>query len=296
VEQLFHIPKIYTSVLLESLHFAKYDKGWSYPNHRHFLFEFIYCAAGSMEQWVNGQPYVLHEGDSLIIKNGLFHHTEPLSVNTDVFVFHFDIDVKEVQSIFQLIPSPFIPSDHPGDGAFSVRRSVNDFIAQHESFLIRHDPSSAMAQSEQTGAAIYLLRMQTQMLEFICSLADYFSKETNLFVHNRMTPSQIHLAHEAAYHLELHSEKRFQINELAKTMGVHRSYLSTCFKRVYGMSPRAYLTKIKIRTAKQLLQHNDWTIEEIAAKLEFSSPAHFSTFFQNTVGQSPLKYRNQLYD
>jgi AraC-like DNA-binding protein len=297
LEQLFRIPKLYTSILLEGLHYAKVEKGWSYPNHRHFLFEFIYCASGSMEQWVNGQPFVLKEGDSLIVKSSLQHHTAPLTEDTEFFVFHFDVDMKEVQTIFQIMANPLIPAQQPGQdqdraGTFSVSEWVRGFIAEFSETLVRHDASLIREVDERLASSVKLLRMQMRILEFIGLLADYYIKETNLLEPNKLNASQIHLAHEVAYQLELHSGERFQINELAKKVGVHRSYLSSCFKQVYGIAPREYFTKIKARSAKQLLQNTDLTIEEIAAKLDFSSPAHFSKFFQNAVGLSPLKYRN----
>lgn len=295
MEQLFHIHKLYTSLLLDSFHYIKVEKGWSYPNHRHFLFEFIYCASGTMEQWVNGQPFLLQEGDSLIIKYGLYHHTAALKEDAEFFVFHFDIDVKEVQSIFQIISNPLIHSQQECAGAFSISLWVNEFIQEFKELLIQQQDALKVSVGESLHSSVRLLRMQIRVLDFICLLADYFIKETDVFVSNQITPAQINLAHEVAFQLELHSGERLLINELAKKVGVHRSYLSTCFKLVYGTSPREYLTKIKTRSAKQLLHNTDLTIEEIAVKLEFSSPAHFSKFFHNSAGLSPLKYRNQLH-
>ncbi|WP_165972191.1 helix-turn-helix domain-containing protein [Paenibacillus piri] len=296
MEQLFRIPKLYTSILLESLHYAKVEKGWTYPNHRHFIFEFIYCASGSMEQWVNGQPFVLKEGDSLIVKSGLYHHTAPLSEDTEFFVFHFDVDMKEVQTIFQIAANPLIPSQERTQsdqaGIFSVSSWVKGFIEEFGETLIKHEDSLIKEVEERLASSVILLRMQMRILDFIGLLADYFIKDTKLLEHNKMNASQINLAHEVAYQLELHSGERLQINELAKHVGVNRSYLSSCFKQVYGIAPREYFTKIKARTAKLLLQNTDLTIEEISTKLDFSSSAHFSKFFLNTVGLSPLKYRN----
>jgi len=298
MEQLFRIPKLYSSILLESVHYAKVDQGWSYPNHRHFLFEFIYCASGSMEQWVNGQPFVLKEGDSLIIKSGLYHHTAPVAEDTEFFVFHFDVDMKEVQTIFQIVADPLIPAQQQvkegqhQKGIFSVSDWVKSFIEEFREALIQHEDSLIREVGKRLDSSVRLLRMQMRMLDFIAMLADYFIHETKLLEQNKMSVSQINLAHEVAYQLELHSGERFQINELSKKMGVHRSYLSNCFKQVYGFAPREYLTKIKSRSAKQLLQNTDLTIEEIAAKMDFSSSAHFSKFFLNAVGISPLKYRN----
>lgn len=293
MEQLFNIPKLYSSILLESLHYVKLQKGWSFPKHRHFLFEFIYCASGTMEQWVNGQPHLLKEGDALIIKYGLYHETAPLSLDSEVFVFHFDIDEKEVHTLFQMISNPIILAKPEKEGEFSVSQWVKNFIQEFGTILVQHNALHSLTMNERLEKSVMLLRMQMRVLDFICILADYFIKDSEVSLPDKMTPSQIKLANDVAYQLELHANERFQINDLAKKMGVHRSYLSNSFKQLYGISPREFLSKVKIRSAKQLLQNTDMTIEEIATKLEFSSSSHFSKFFLNTVGLSPIKFRNQ---
>lgn len=292
MEQLFNIPKLYTSILLESMHYAKVPAGWSFPNHRHSMFEFIYCASGSMEQWVNGQPYVLRDGDAILIKGGLYHHTAEIGEDTEFFVFHFDIDMKEIRSIFQLISAPLVSSRHE-DGPFNASKWVAEFIGEFKDVLLQHRDDAPKGAEDEPIQSVKLLRMQMRILDFICLLAEYFIRQSNVSIDGRISPAQLRLAHEVAFELELQAGDRLQWNELSKKMGFHRSYLSNCFKQAYGISPRAYFTKIKMRSAKQLLQNTDLTIEEIAGRLEFSSPAHFSTFFLNNEGVSPLKYRNR---
>ncbi|WP_054027319.1 helix-turn-helix domain-containing protein [Bacillus sp. FJAT-28004] len=294
MEQLFSIQKLYTSILMEWMHYAKVPKGWSFPNHKHSLFEFIYCASGRMEQWVNGQSFILQEGDSLIIKYGHVHHTAELTEDTEFFVFHFDMDMKEVQTIFQVVPNPHIPSGQEDNGICSVSRRVRDFLDEFKELLIHHNDLAEYVDNRMEQS-VKLLRMQMRVIDLICLIAEHFTRESSVYLNSSMSPAQINLAHEVAFQLESHSGERLQINELAEKTGFHRSYVSSCFKEVYGISPRKYLTKIKVRTAKQLLQNTELTVTEIAEKLEFSSPAHFSKFFLNNVGLPPLKYRNQLY-
>jgi AraC-like DNA-binding protein len=291
MEPLFNIPKLYSSILLEGLHYVKLSKGWSFPKHKHFLFEFIYCVSGTIEQWVNGQPHRLHEGDALIIKYGLYHETLPLASDSEIFVFHFDIDEKEVHMLFQMISNPVMKSEK--DVPFSISKWVKEFIHEFGTVLVQHNALHSLSMNERLEKSVTLLRMQTRVLDFICILADYFIKDSEVRLPEKLTPSQIKLANEVAYQLETHANEKFQINDLAQKLGVHRSYLSNSFKQLYGISPREFLSKVKIRSAKQLLLNTDLTIEEIATKLDFSSSSHFSKFFLSSVGLSPIKFRNQ---
>ncbi|RAP75145.1 helix-turn-helix transcriptional regulator [Paenibacillus montanisoli] len=294
MEQIFKIQRLYASILLDGMHYAKVPKGWSYPRHRHSFFEFIYCASGKMEQWVNGRSFMLMKGDVLIVKSGLVHHTAEVAEDTEFFVFHFDMDMKEVQTIFQVVPNPHIPFDPEEDTKLSFNCRVREFLDEYKEVLIHHNelnenPFNRMEQS------VKLLRMQIGIIDLVCLMAEHFTEDSNVYLNNSMTPAQINLAHEVAYQIELHSGDRLQINDLAEKTGFHRSYLSSCFKQVYGISPSEYLKKIKVRTAKQLLQYTELTVTEISNKLEFSSPAHFSKFFLNSVGLPPLKYRKSTF-
>ena len=291
MEQLFNVGKLYAAITLEGMHYANVPRGWSYPSHRHHTMEFIYCVNGCMKQWVNGQPFLIGERDCLVVKPNLAHHTEALSEDASFFVFHFDVDIAEIRSVFQMAEPPFIAANQ-GEGRLSIGGWVNDFMAEFGGLLRDKGGKSGSGNKEKLMHSVHLLRMQMRVMELICLLAQHFIRETNFGTGGAISPAQFQLASEAAHQLELHAGKRLNIQEVADALGVHRSRLSGCFKQVYGISPREYLSRIKIRSAKQLLQNTTLTIEEIAGQLEFSSPAHFSTFFQNQVGMSPQKYRN----
>jgi AraC-like DNA-binding protein len=81
---------------------------------------------------------------------------------------------------------------------------------------------------------------------------------------------------------------------LKETLAVDRSYLTQCFKQVYGVSPKSYLIQIRIRETKRLLESTDLTIDEIAERLCFSSSSHLNRSFQNILGMTPSEFRNHF--
>ena len=65
-----------------------------------------------------------------------------------------------------------------------------------------------------------------------------------------------------------------------------------CFKRVYGVTPYAYLISQRIELAQNLLSTTRKTVKEISKYLCFSSEYYFSNYFKQYVGVSPRAYRN----
>lgn len=63
------------------------------------------------------------------------------------------------------------------------------------------------------------------------------------------------------------------------------------FTVAMGCSPIKYLLNIKFNKAKDLLINSDFSINEIALLLGFSSPLYFSQQFKKNIGISPSQYR-----
>lgn len=91
-------------------------------------------------------------------------------------------------------------------------------------------------------------------------------------------------------------DPRFRISGLAALVGVSERSFSKLFAEVYGCSPKRYLTKLRLRRAKELLAANsgqEYPISEIAKQVGFSDVYHFSNFFRRECGMSPSEYRSK---
>ncbi|MCC8142972.1 MAG: helix-turn-helix domain-containing protein [Tannerellaceae bacterium] len=84
----------------------------------------------------------------------------------------------------------------------------------------------------------------------------------------------------------------FDINLLAKELGVSRSSLYTKFKALTGTSPNEFVINSKLKRAATLLKNNpELQIADIASQLGFSSPRYFSQCFKTQFHISPAEYR-----
>lgn len=88
--------------------------------------------------------------------------------------------------------------------------------------------------------------------------------------------------------------QNLRINEIAREMGVNRSYLSSTFKRLTGYSPTDYLILIRMEKAKSLLTRTNYSIGQIAAEVGYSDQLAFSRMFKRRFGESPKKYREDI--
>jgi signal transduction histidine kinase/AraC-like DNA-binding protein len=98
---------------------------------------------------------------------------------------------------------------------------------------------------------------------------------------------------QAMAYLHEHYSRSFARHHLAKTVGVSENYLSQIFHRELGLSPREYLSRIRIHKAKQLLTNTDESVTSVAGRVGFEDPAYFSRVFHKLVGESPQSYRQK---
>jgi AraC-like DNA-binding protein len=89
----------------------------------------------------------------------------------------------------------------------------------------------------------------------------------------------------------LHSQ--IHIDELAKSLGLHRSRFCGLFKGEVEVSPIQYIKKRRLEKARELLEATDLQIKEIAATVGYSESSHFVRNFEKAYGFSPRRYRAQ---
>lgn len=84
------------------------------------------------------------------------------------------------------------------------------------------------------------------------------------------------------------------LTNLAQIVHLNPSYLSRLYKQLTGVKLTDYINQVKIKKAKDLLKRSDVKIFEIASKLGYDTPAHFTRFFKKMTGITPQEYRKAL--
>ena len=96
-------------------------------------------------------------------------------------------------------------------------------------------------------------------------------------------------------YIRAHLSERIRVSELADVVGLNESYLSTLFKRETGLSVTEYVQRERIATAKNMLKYSDYTAQQIATALGFSSQSYFTKVFRQTTGHTPTDYRRRYH-
>ncbi|MEF3353573.1 Ada metal-binding domain-containing protein [Paenibacillus sp. GYB006] len=92
-------------------------------------------------------------------------------------------------------------------------------------------------------------------------------------------------------YIDHHYSESVSLNRLADEIKVSPYHLQRVCKRVTGLTPAAYLQKVRLDKAKEELLRSDLEIREIADLIGYKSTSHFIAVFQKEIGQTPQHYR-----
>ena len=81
-----------------------------------------------------------------------------------------------------------------------------------------------------------------------------------------------------------------EVAPLAKVCGISEAYFRRLFAALYGKSPKAYITDLRMDYAKKLIESGEFSISRVGAMCGFTDPCYFSREFAKVVGVCPSKY------
>ena len=87
---------------------------------------------------------------------------------------------------------------------------------------------------------------------------------------------------------------RLSVAELAARCNYSVGYFSHLFRTVTGISVHAYMARLRIERAKELLESASLSILEISLAVGYEDQNYFSRFFKEHTGVSPSAYREAL--
>ncbi len=96
---------------------------------------------------------------------------------------------------------------------------------------------------------------------------------------------------QATAYLKKHFHENVSCSEVAASVHLSTSYVSTMFKFEMGMTMTEYLTKLRIDESKHLLLNTSESLGTISLACGFEDQSYFSKVFKRCTGILPSRYR-----
>ena len=91
--------------------------------------------------------------------------------------------------------------------------------------------------------------------------------------------------------MQMHLEAPLTIARIARLVGTNKRRIERRFQAVFGRSPLAVYTQMRLGQARYLIEHTSRPIAAIAAECGFCDTSHLSRVFRREYGMSPAMHR-----
>lgn len=91
--------------------------------------------------------------------------------------------------------------------------------------------------------------------------------------------------------IDEHYAERLSVRQLADVVHLSAFHFARLFREAVGVPPHAYLTRVRMERAKELLANTDLALAEVAARVGYQTQAHFTGVLHRYVGTTPRAYR-----
>jgi transcriptional regulator GlxA family with amidase domain len=105
----------------------------------------------------------------------------------------------------------------------------------------------------------------------------------------RLHAEAVTFAGRAQASFQAHLDRPVPVTTLARTAGMAARPFAAACRRHLGMSPLAAYTAVRIGHAAALLANGNLTVGEVAERLGFANPFHFSRVFRRHQGIAPSR-------
>lgn len=277
----YMLPNMDSTFRLFAAHLRSVDASWTYPKHTDTMFELNLVTEGHQAMIVNGREQVQNFGDILLLKPGDIHqgrcYTGP---SMTYHCLHFDVDDRPLRELLYSNRRILYTRDS------LLAREINSTM--HKLIRITVCPNEYSIGQRMLALSV--------VFELFLKLSEVLSVENGLEKKSAETVISRAIAEALEHYAEENSSEgggypRDVVRQIPINLGYSISTCGRIFHDVYGMSPRQYLSSIKLRKAKLLLIESRMSVEAISRKLGYGDIAHFSRQFKRWTGQSPRQFR-----
>ncbi|MDR3710110.1 MAG: AraC family transcriptional regulator [Capsulimonadaceae bacterium] len=246
---------------------------------------------GSGIHVIEGIPYDVAPGDVYIMGVGASHYyTECKDLTLDVI--HFKLSVIDDKLRDALAETPALPALLSGSQAKNRRVSGGRYVHltpdQHFAVL---NMMAEMKSEWYSGTTSGLVVAEALFRRLLIFLGRHHERGASALPPGARIREQTIAA--AKRVIDDNYGQQIRISEIADAVGLSLWQLKRIFLASAGVTPREYLTQVRVLHAKEMLRNTNLPISDIAWACGFEEPTYFARMFRKETGQTPRQFRSE---
>lgn len=257
--------------------------------HKHTFIEIVYILSGSATHIIGDRSVPATKGDLFIINYDTPHTfvrdedcDEPLIAYDLLFTPSF-FDSSLLNSVFfESISSSFLFYS-----LFPEQQIASDVHISGSSYSAFGELFNKMYLEFTGRERGYINIIRAYMTELIVKIFRKMESTQN----KEISSNQKHVVNSTLAYLRKNYQKQISLDELAAQVFLSKDYFSRLFRETTGMPTSAFLQKIRVEEACNLLTSTNIAIKDVAHQCGFHDIKYFYSIFKKLTGMTPRQYR-----
>ncbi len=267
-----------------------YKTGCSYvtsnKTHQHDTYEMYFLISGAKTYEVEGEVYMLRPGDVMIIPPKVNHRT----INSEE---DYSGRVNASERIVVLFDELFL-------------RPIEAFTYDYDlvSELLCQPRFISLSNANRTDLDITLSVIKNEISKagdeyFVMARA--LMVQVFVYLHRQLnedmampSASYKNIAQDILEYIDGNFTDFVSLNSLSRGFYMNPSALARAFKKHTGQTVSEYVNIRRVELAKQLLDDDSSSVNDIAMSVGFNNLTYFTRVFKRLTGNSPSQYRKLL--
>jgi AraC-like DNA-binding protein len=253
----------------------------------------IKCAFRGKEFYkLKNTTYAVNDQNFLVLNEGTIYSSYILSDTlTESFTLNFTQRNLQVLSTVEHSSENMLLDD-----PFTLKNGASTFVQKLYSYsavldgLILKLKECCLTHNQDTLRVYELLYL---LLKELFRLNDLSSDEADTIrARKKSTREELYKRLNIAKdYLSSCYQDTISLDSVAAACHLNACYLLREFKKFYKITPHQYLTSIRLKEAKRLLENSDKTISQIVHEIGLQDSASFSKLFRKQFGVSPSTFK-----
>ena len=257
--------------------------------HHHSMIEISLVESGSGVYCVADTTYEFHPGDIFLFSTNEIHYItevlEPCNFITIQFEPRFLWNFNNIETDTEQLLGIFFNRNSNFSNIISHKDSNSYHLIELTRALQREMcEKNVQYESMVRSILIHLLVQIARNYDYINTSEDdkYIAVDSMKVLDSAMNYINNHLTED------------INLEEIAHNCHLNKSYFSTLFKKLNGMSPWEYITLKRVELSIHFLKTTSLSTLEISQMCGFNTPSNFYRAFKKLTSQTPQYYKKSL--
>ncbi len=252
--------------------------------HSHYFFELVYVKSGKIIHYLDGEKYIIKQGDYFIIDIHTKHRYE--QINNE--------DAKICNCIF--LPE-MIDKTLKNCKKFSYL--IENYLIRFNESILKYNPTSYIF-CDNDGSILSLIeKLKSESLQktygyseiLRCTLIEMLIATMRKIINNDKLLNMENITKHIIKYIEKNYDKKVTLSHISSELNYSLPYISSKFKSDTGYTFTEYLQKYRIEQSSILLANTDKTIFDISSAVGYDDIKFFGKLFKKYMYVTPTEFR-----